>query len=95
MGVGLGINHISIHPHIEDSLAPLDELGVQGKFVLQLRGYTSRFGKIVSLPAVFDLDLHQISCLHSIVVVFHYKRSQKWNIGKIPALRDRLLRSLP
>ena len=43
---------------IEDAAAAREEGGIECEIILQFRGQTGRFGKIVSHLAVCDGDLH-------------------------------------
>ncbi len=44
--------------NVEYATFALFHFGLDAEFTLQLRSQTGRFGKVVSLRAVLDLDFH-------------------------------------
>lgn len=62
----LGPDLLPIHDHVKDAPPALDELGVDAETLLDFIRQTGGFGKIVSLHAIGDRNLHlsaPLSCL--------------------------------
>ena len=55
----------AVDVYVENSARTLDELGLDLERLLQCIRQTGGSGKVVSLAAVFDADLHRLCCLIS------------------------------
>jgi len=67
----LGEDQLAVDGNLEDAAAPGDELAVSLERLLQLGRQTDGAGLVISLTAVFDLDPHRHSTLHTVERVLH------------------------
>gem|GEM_PF-4528931 len=60
-GLEFGIDKPSINFHIEDTLAALDEFRLHSQRLPDLRRRTGGLRQVVSHPAIFDGDVHEMT----------------------------------
>jgi hypothetical protein len=61
MGVMLGVDHLPVHLDVEDAAVTGLELGVDAEVLLEIGRQTGGAGKIVSLRAIGDPNVHASS----------------------------------